>query len=348
MNQKINCLLSVLMMIFVFAAIADAEIYTTADGYQVEIKLIPDKSEIMLDEPMWFSLEIKNLSDVDMAFIQGGDYRNEFGRPDSFSIEAKDEFGTLAKKVESKFNMGGLSGFTKIPVGEKKEIRFLTSHWINFERTGFYTIFCQKEMVIKKYDSANMMDSFKAPATTIDVKNKITVIPKNLEQTGKVIETFGRDLFGDSPEKSIEALKALTFINDERVIKYFVKVIGLVSEGNKKYYDYRFYVFRPLAKFNDKNAFEAIVKDINSPNNEIRREVAISLSNSLYPQAEKFLLSMRNDKFDAVRLDVVHYLGKTKTSKSTAILKTMLNDNFEWVRKEAKRYLEEREEKVGQ
>lgn len=346
MRQKIIFILSVLIMIFVFTAIADAEIYTTIDGYQVEIKLAPDKSEITSDEPMWFSLEIKNLSAVDLGFVQGGDYRNEFGRPDSFSIEAKDEFGTLAKKVESKFNMGGLVGFTKVPVGEKKVIRFLTSHWFNFERAGFYTIFCKKELAIKKYDSANTENFYKAAVIAIEAKTKIAVTANNFEMTGKVIEKFGQDLFVDPSEKSIEALKALTFINDERVIKYFVKIAGLVSETNNKFYDYRFYAFRPLAKFNNKDAFEAIIKQINSPNDEIRREVAISLSNSPYPQAENFLLTMRNDKSDAVRLDVVHYLGKTKTSKSTAILKSMLNDNFEWVRKEAKRYLQERAEKV--
>ena len=69
-------------------ALAKAEIYTTPDGENFEVNLIPDKTEIMLGEPLFLSFEVKNLSTVDLAFANGGDYRNRLGRPLNYQLKA--------------------------------------------------------------------------------------------------------------------------------------------------------------------------------------------------------------------------------------------------------------------
>ncbi len=85
---------------------------------------------------------------------------------------------------------------------------------------------------------------------------------------------------------------------------------------------------------------------IKDEKDEIRRNVSVSLSLSVHPKAATYLLQMRTDKNAAIRLDVVHFLGKTKTKVSTKLLKEMINDEDKWVRDESRRYLTERGEKL--
>lgn len=324
-----------------------AEIFTTLDGHNVEIKLVPDKKEILIDEPMWFSLEIKNLSDVELGFVHGGDYRNKFGRFNSFSISAIDLNGVAADEISSGMNKGGGIYFSKIPVGETHKIRFLTSHWLGFENTGSYFLTCKKEMIIKEANESDVLSALQYPKISIEVKTTLKVSSANYKQMGVVIDSYGQNLFSDSYEKSIESIKALSFIDDKRVTKYFVQLVNLMSKDKNFYQKFNFYAFRPLAKFNDNRAFEAIIKHIKSPDYNIRREVSLTLSTSKHPKAKGYLLSMRNDEIFSIRLDVTHYLGKQKSAESTAILKTMLDDKNEWVRNEAKRYLIERGVKLN-
>lgn len=342
--MKIRVLNILFLLLFcTFSTFAD--IYTTPDGHLVEINLIPDKSEILINEPVYFSFQIKNLSTDDIGFVQGGDYRNEFGRPESFKVTAIGENGKLAKAVESRFNMGGMIGFSKIPAGESLVVRLLSAHWFNFEHPGKYSVRCgrQRQIIISKYDSSGVSEKLKLAGFPVEVAAAITVKADNYREMDSIIENIGKEIFSDNPEKALEAVKALTFIDDKRVIRHFDKLIeNILLNEERPFYDVRFYAFRPLAKFVDQMALKAILKAINSSNNDVRREVSIALSKSLNPNAEKHLLSMRFDKFDAIRLDVVHFWGAKKTSASTAILKKMLKDESEMIRNEAKRYLEER------
>jgi HEAT repeat protein len=101
---------------------------------------------------------------------------------------------------------------------------------------------------------------------------------------------------------------------------------------------------RNLAKFNDDRALKAIVSRISDEDQEIRRNVSVTLALSVHPQAADYLLQMRGDKYYAIRLDVIHFLGKRKTAESTKVLKEMLRDENEQNKMEAKRYLTERGE----
>lgn len=339
--------LNILILLLFFNIAAFAEIYTTPDGYSVEINLIPDKSEILINEPVYFSFEIKNLSKDELGFVQGGDYRNEFGRPESFKVEAVQDNGNLAEAVESRANFGGMIVFSKIPVGETLMVRLLSSHWFKFENAGNYVVRCSRQMIVAKYDSPDVSDKFRLPGFPVEVKTAIVVKPENYKKLGNIIDKIGNQIFDGNYEKSLEAVKSLSFINDNRVIKYFDRLIEkTLSNDEKSYNELKFYAFRPLAKFVEQSALTAIVKGINSKNDDTRRNVSIALSLSLNPKAEKYLLLMRNDKFDAIRLDVAHYLGTKRTPASTEILKTMLNDESEIVRNQAETYLKERNAKI--
>jgi hypothetical protein len=309
---------------------AGAEIYTTPEGYKFEVNLILGKSEFMLGEPVYMDFEVKNLSDEDLGIVEGGDYRNLFGRPESFSVRVIDANGALVPKPDARFNMGGLSGFFKIPAMNKRITRLYLPHWATFEKTGSYTIFCEKNLIVRRYEKDNSA-FYHSTGTPVKVSAKIKVVHPNAQKMGEIIDTLGGKMVaGDETAK-----KLLPFVEDRRVIKYFAETIRKDV-----------WVMRALAKFNDDEALEAILSRKDDAEDEVRRNVSVALSLSVHPQATGHLLAMRHDRFFPIRLDVVHFLGKTKTEEATRILKEMTQDENDWVRNESKRYLQERGEKL--
>src|SRR5262249_8320894 len=59
----------------------------------IRVSLVPDQTEIMVGEPVYLSFTVRNLTWSSMRTIQGGDYRNKFGRPESYSVGAINERG---------------------------------------------------------------------------------------------------------------------------------------------------------------------------------------------------------------------------------------------------------------
>ena len=77
----------------------------------------------------------------------------------------------------------------------------------------------------------------------------------------------------------------------------------------------------------------------------IRHSAAVALSRSPHPEAMKLLLSLWQDPYYAVRIDVLHALGKMKSAEALELLRKMSTDSNETVRNEALRYLKLRTEK---
>ncbi len=324
-----NSFFYLILFLFLPASIAKAEIYTSAEGHQFEVNLKLQKTSIMLGEPVFIDFDVKNLSDVDLGVLWGGDYRNEFGRPDSFDVKVFDANLQIVPKPKT-MTFGGLSTFQKCPVGQSYNFRLYLPHWATIEKIGDYQIQIEKGLIIRKYDLKNMSFDNLPPEIPVKLNTKLKVIASDFEKMGEVIDTIGRDLIkGDDT-----AQRLAPFINDDRIIKYLTQAI----EKN-------YWLMRHLAKFNNDTALNAIVNKMNDQDQEVRRIVSITLASSVHPKAVDYLLQMRTDKFYAIRLDVIHFLGRTKTTVSTKILKEMINDENEQNRNEAKRYLTERNNK---
>ncbi len=321
---------SILVIVMLILS-AKAEVYTSSDGYRFEVSLNLQKTSIMLGEPIYMDFEVKNLSSVDLGILYGGDYRNEFGRPDSFDIKVINKDKEIVPKPKTR-TMGGLIGFLKSPVGQSYNLRLYLPHWATIEKAGDYQIQIEKDLVVKKYDLKNMRFDNLLKGVPVKLTANINVIASNYKKMGEVIDSIGKKLV----EGDDTARRLVPFIKDERIIKYLAQAI----QKNE-------WLMRHLAKFNDDRALNAIVSRINDKEQEVRRNVSVSLALSVHPKASFYLLQMRSDKYYAIRLDVIHYLGKMKTTKSTQILKEMMNDENEQNRNEAKRYLTERTKKLN-
>src|SRR5688572_31468903 len=75
-----------LLVVGLVPSTADGQNYRTHDGHDFSVSVKADKPTIMLGETTFLSFEVKNLSNTRLAFGDGGDYRNNLGRPESYKV----------------------------------------------------------------------------------------------------------------------------------------------------------------------------------------------------------------------------------------------------------------------
>lgn len=112
----------------------------------------------------------------------------------------------------------------------------------------------------------------------------------------------------------------------------------------------------PLEHYNDDKAFESLKKlakttgadvrdsGINEEMDEscadsVRHSAAGALARSPHPKAVAFLWTLAEDRYDGVRLTVLHKAAEVKTPEARAIILRMTSDAEERIRNEARRYL---------
>jgi hypothetical protein len=175
-------------------------------------------------------------------------------------------------------------------------------------------------------------------------------------KVGPLIEKLGSKMLGTDWDDSEEAVRALSLIDDPRVIPWYVKAMDTDDRQLKHS------ALERLARFNSDAAMEGIKKAMRRPvdregdkdhkipeavrlrsreDNEVLRHCAAdALLRSPHPEAKKLLLTMWNDPYREVRVIVLEALDKMHTKESPELLKKMSHDADEGVRNQAVEYLE--------
>lgn len=192
--------------------------------------------------------------------------------------------------------------------------------------------------------------SLELPPVEIPLKSE----PLDEATLGKRIAELGPLLTHDDYRIAEKAEADLSLIDDPRVISWYVKALDDDRRSVKTS------ALDRLAQFNSDEALEGIREGMKTQAQDIgdaseaqkpqsaagvRHYAAAALSRSPHPQAKPLLLTMKDDPNDAVRINVLHALGKMDTPESLEMIRTMTNDRAEMVRDEAKRYLKLRTDK---
>ena len=340
----------ILTTCFLFYTPAQGQTYSV-NGAQIEVSILPEKSVIMLGEPIHLSFIVRNLSGTDLCFSEGGDYRNRLGRPESYDVRAVRSDGKQVPKPEILIGMGGVIGGVKVPAGASATIQLFLPHWAPFEETGIYTITCKRTLGFLDLDAEGLRSN--GISVPVQTSVQIEVVGSNHEKMGDIIEKLGAEMLGEDEEKAERASRSLDYINDERTVPYFVKAID--SDTNSLVLS----SLRSLSKYSTDLAIEGIKKVMKASPKEMRRasnrqsaismaesvrlSAAIALKDSKHPDAFSLLLSMRKDSYWGVRLNVVHALGGLGTPEAIEILREMSKDENEVLSREAIRYLSSKE-----
>ena len=134
-----------------------------------------------------------NLSGEKLCLGVGGDYRNKFGRPDSFSVSVKRDDGAELPRLEVS-SMGGLVGCAPIKPGQTYTVRLNLSHWVTIERTGTYRVSVKRDMGFSNYETSDI--SMRKYSMLADVNAEFTVVPADENKMGGVISALGSAVVG--------------------------------------------------------------------------------------------------------------------------------------------------------
>lgn len=327
-----KCLILFFLCFLAFEEVSHAQVYSSREGLQYGVGLVLEKSTIMLGEPTYMDFEVRNLSSVSIGIPSGGDYRNSIGRPESFDVSVVGVDGSpVAQRKLSGMSMGGLVGFLTCAPGKSAKIRLYLPHWVTFEKPGQYLIEVKTRLAVRKAATAH--EYYEESGILVKAAGTVTVEPAEDARMGRVIDTIGKRLLSQDET----AAKLVPYIRDIRIVDYLAKAV--VKDAT---------LIKCLVDFDDDRALDVILIRVDDRDSEVRRNVSTALSLSVHPRSKSYLLKMRSDTNVGVRLDVVHYLGKTKTAESTTILKEMVNDEDQkWIGAEARRYLKERGESIN-
>lgn len=323
-----------------------------AGEWQIEVRLVPDKSTIILGEPLYLTYEVQNHSDQNLWVLVGGDNQNRFGRPNSFTVQVARVDGQILPQLDAVSIGGGITVIRELPAHSAYKFRLLLQDWVTLEKTGGYTI-----TAARLIQFSPVTGEWKRPDKTTDTKThaqcKIQVTPPDSAIMGRIIVQLGEALFRDDDEKQREeAQHTIDWINDDRVIPYLVRAV------ESQNYERIFCGLEALVKFNDDRALAVMKTALHSSGSDfgdcctteevaqslakgIRLLAAQSLAKSKHPDAIQFLLSQRKNPDAEIRLTVVHTLGNIKTPEAIALLQEMAKDENALVSGESQRYLKE-------
>ena len=194
----------------------------------------------------------------------------------------------------------------------------------------------KRTLVLIEHGEEQWHLSEKSTRVKTEASTKFRVVPLDEVKMGDIINRLGSAMFSKYTNESEEASDALDYIQDERVIPFFIRA----SETNR--YVLKFSALSALSKFDSESAFMALQKGLETEgeHNNIYHVAAGALARSPHPGAIPYLLSKRQHPYDGVRLTILHVVGKMKPDEAIPILMDMVHDESERIRAESKRYLE--------
>ncbi len=165
---------------------SSAQTFTTKEGNQLQIEQKPDKEIVMLGEPTFITLEIKNPTDQNLC-RRVSDFFENIQRQ-SYQIKVVQDNGKIIRQPQPSFQSSTLSGCDDNSSEESYFIRkiFLPSSERYFG-VGNFTITVEQEILMTN-KLTTVRNSFSAKAST-----KITIIPTDDEKLGQIIESLGEE-----------------------------------------------------------------------------------------------------------------------------------------------------------
>lgn len=174
--------------------------------------------------------------------------------------------------------------------------------------------------------------------------------PMDPATLGQRIDELGRAMFDRSARASRQAMQALSLIDDQRVIPWYVKALK-TNPNECDSYGLKVEALDRLSRFNTDEALAGLrigmvtrgtdMGNCNTPAlaeqsaGEVRHCAAIALARSPHPQAKALLWSMWNDPARSVRLTVVQTAARMGTEESGTLVEKMTADPDPVVRNEA-------------
>jgi HEAT repeats len=322
---------------------AAAEVYWV-DGYELKISLEPGRSQFVLGEPLYVSLDVENRSDTDLELMWSGEQGP--GWPDDFEMSVIGPDGHVLPRPpdeEVAPDTGYYNGRVHAPgnaerVMPRSGLLLDLRRWAKIEKPGLYTVVCRRGLragpYVRRY---RLFPGTTRPAVEVRLQTEIKVVEGGPERIGKLIEELSARMLGGDGADSVEAAMRLASLDDERIVKPFVEAFGACRTAS-----IRAAAVRTFARFPNDEAFAALKRAAADPDDDTRTLAAQELAGSKHPKARALLLSMRRDAYFGVRMMVLDALEAQDTQEARRLIWEMAHDEIPLIRDEALRFLQER------
>lgn len=303
----------------------------SAFGCEVRASLVPDRATIVVGEPVYLTVRLSTSCAQSLAVLDGGDYRNRFGRADSFELRITDARGKPLPVIDAGPSFGGLTGPRTLAVGTDFEKRLLLAHWVSLDAPGRYQIQVRKPLWIGQTMTPDEGDKITLP---LAVTSTLEVRAASPAALGEVIDRLALGLASSTDRAPEESLAALSTMHDTRIVTHFVRLVN----GPRM-------TLRPggimgLSPYETDEALAGLVTALDAEG--MRLIAAQSLASSVHPKAWDRLWTLRTDPDANVRLTVLHALATREGPDVLAKIVAFQKDPAEIVAKEAARYEKER------
>ncbi|MDC0721615.1 HEAT repeat domain-containing protein [Nannocystis bainbridge] len=302
-------------------------------GRELAVSLEPDRRQILQDEPVYLSLQVRLVRGESLILIEGGDYRNHLGRPESYALTATDvERGRSLPIRDAGPQLGGVVGGRRISADRPFRRRLLLAHWVRFDAAGAYRIAVDKQLrcAEEPWSAASMRES--AAEVRVQVATKLEVRPSSPAERGAIIDEWGGRMLAADDTAWREADQALATIEDDRVVAYYVRL--LQGRGERS-----FVALKRLCPHATDEAVEALGQALAEPMYRTY-ELVRGLGENRHPRALELLWSLRGDEAANIRLAVLQGLSRRHPADGGERMRAFLADPDPDVREEARQLLE--------
>lgn len=316
--------LAIGFFLVMFGTDTSAQVLTTSQGIEIEVTLNTVKPAIMLGEPGYLTFVIANHSPTDICVWEGGDYRNEVGRPNSFEVTVTRDGGIKVPQPEA--NGGdGFGDCQEIPAYGSHALTLFLPHWAKITAIGKYSVTVMKTLSVQLmsiWNKRSMEGASKVPAK---VNTKFEVVPADERRMGDIIDSLGSAMLDQQDPEAANSARALAEIKDARVISYFTQALKLYSESSFTDLGSEYFLghmaMYVLSQFDTDETLGTLELALNSPNSETREAIARYLGNMHHPRAHEILRELLDDPSTEVRsaaresLDRVAHLESQERKK---------------------------------
>ena len=304
---------------------APAKTYV-ANGWTLDVRLVPEKKTILLGEPIYLDFIVDNGSSQNLSLLVGGDYRNNLGRPNRFSVEATRADGEPVPVPDAGQTRGGMIVPKKLPANGRYIRKLFLPNWARITQPGEYTVVCRRTLKLGEHGIVVSDLLEKSIDVDVVVEASIRVVPYDNEKMGLIVARLGDQMRSESEDIARRAARALGHVHDVRSIPHWVAVLDSKNDS------LMFSAIRALAKYNDDRAFRGLqramkltVRDVGPATKEwlaangarrFRHAAAYAIAQSPHPAARDFLLLLWADEQVPIRITVLHALGRMNSPES--------------------------------
>jgi hypothetical protein len=298
------------------------------------VTLIADEGAHRAGEPFSLRYRVKNSGPKPVWIVDGGDYRNKMGRPESYKLTAR--LGPEQIPVEDVgISMGGMMGPHPVAPNESYEMRLLVPRWLVLKKAGHYVFSVEKKLrtgagKTDGWDEKNLDELPTHVSLSLDVDASTP------ESMGALIDVLGAKMMLQTQD-GYDAANTLDFVDDPRAIAKYAAVVNAWKDGNDATFSTVLESTYALRKWSTAEARAPLVRALSFKNESIRLAAAQSLSAQKTPEAFAALWALRTDKSDSVRLTVLQAADKLGGPDVATRLRFFLKDASPMVATEAKR-----------